>query len=118
MSRHQRGITLSGAIMGMVVLALVGLAAAKLLPSYLEYFAVQKIFKAMEGAGETKGSVQEIRVAFARRNTIENVQSVSPNDLEITKDGGEVVISANWSVKVPIVANFNACIDFAVTTAK
>ena len=46
------------------------------------------------------------------------VQSVAPNDLEITKDGGEVVVSAAWSVKVPVIANFSACLDFAVSTAK
>ena len=39
-------------------------------------------------------------------------------DLEITKEGGEAVVTANWSVKVPIVANFSACLDFSVTTAK
>ena len=42
----QRGITLTGALMGMIVLALAGLFAAKLLPAYLDYFAVQKIIAA------------------------------------------------------------------------
>jgi hypothetical protein len=116
--RKQRGITLTGAIIGMVVLALVGLFAAKLVPSYIEYFAVQKILKAMENGGETKGTVKEMRAAFDRRNTIENVQAMRGDDLEITKEGGEAVITASWSVKVPIVANFSACVDFTVTTAK
>ncbi len=117
-SNKQRGISLSGALVGMIVLALAGLFAAKLLPSYLDYFAVQKIFKAMEQGGDTKGSVKEIRNSFDRRNSIENVQSMRGDDLEITKEGGEAVVTANWSVKIPIVANFSACLDFTVTTAK
>lgn len=118
MISRQRGITLTNAILGMVALAFIGLFAAKLTPAYIEYFAVQKILKAMDSSGETKGSVTEIRNAFARRNNIENVQAVAPNDLEITKEGGEVVVTAAWSVKIPVVANFNACLDFTVSTAK
>ncbi len=118
MISRQRGITLTNALIGMILLALLGLFAAKLTPAYIEYFAVQKILKTMEAQGDTKGSVTEIRNSFARRNVIENVQAVAPNDLEITKDGGEVVVTAAWSVKVPIIANFSACLDFTVSTAK
>jgi type II secretory pathway pseudopilin PulG len=118
MKRSQRGITLTGAIVGMAILAFVGLFAAKLLPSYLEYFAVQKMFKAMENAGETKGNVKEIRRSFDKRNAVEQVNSVRSEDLEITKEGGEAVVTATWSTKIPIIYNFNACLDFTVSTAK
>lgn len=114
----QRGITLTGALMGMIVLALAGLFAAKLLPAYLDYFAVQKIIKAMETNGEITGSVQAIRNAFDRRNSIEGVQAISGPDLDVTKEGGEAVVTAAWSTKVPIIGNFSACLDFTVTTAK
>ncbi len=119
MTTHkQRGITLTGALMGMIILALLGLFAAKLLPAYLDFFAVQKIMKGMEQNGETKGTVKEIRNAFDRRNTIEGVQAIQGADLEVTKEGGEAVVTAAWSVKVPVVANFSACLDFTVTNAK
>ena len=117
-SKKQSGISLSGALVGMIFLGLAGLFAAKLLPSYLDYFAVQKILKAMEQNGETKGTVKEIRNAFDRRNTIEGVKDMRGDDLEVTKEGGEAVVTANWSVKVPIVYNFSACLDFSTTTAK
>jgi hypothetical protein len=116
--RKQRGITLMGAIMGMVVIAFVGLFAAKLLPSYLEYFAVKKIFATMEAAGDTKGSVRDIRLSFDRRNSIEGVKEVKGDDLEVTKEGGEAVVTAAWSVKIPMIYNFSACLDFVATTAK
>ena len=45
--KTQRGITLMGALGGMIVVAFVGLFAAKLLPSYIEYYAVKKIFASM-----------------------------------------------------------------------
>jgi len=118
MTRSQRGITLTGALVGMIVLAAVALFGAKLVPAYMEYFAVKKMLAAMESSGETKASVREIRNAWARRNTIEDVKSVVPDDLEITKEGGEAIVTATWSTKTPIIGNFSACLDFSATTAK
>jgi hypothetical protein len=118
MGRTQRGITLTGALAGMIVLAFLGLLAAKLLPAYLEYFSVMKVLRAMEAAGDTKGTVREIRNSFEKRNMIEGIQSIHGDDFEVTKDGGETVMTGNWSVKVPIIYNVSACIDFTATTAK
>ena len=114
----QQGVTLSGALMVMIGLAFVGLFAAKLLPSYLDYFSVKKIFATMEKAGDTKGTVGDIRRAFDRRNAVEDIKVVRSEDLEITKEGGEAVITASWSVRIPMVYNISACLDFTATTAE
>ena len=116
--RKQRGITLSGTIFWLAILGFIGIMAAKLLPAYLEYFSVKKILAALETQGITKGSVRDIRFGYEKLNAIEDVKSVRGDDLEITKSGGEAVVSATWSVKVPLVYNINACLDFAVTTEK
>ncbi len=118
MTSKQRGVTLSGALMWMIVLALGGLLAAKMMPSYLEFYGVKKIFAAMEQNGETKGTVRDIRLAFDRRNQIEDIKALTGTDLEITKEGGEAIVSASWSVKIPVVYNISACLDFTATTAK
>ncbi|HXF77355.1 MAG TPA: DUF4845 domain-containing protein [Usitatibacter sp.] len=116
--RQQRGLSLINLIIGLAVVGFLAIMGAKLVPAYIEYFKVKKIFAAMEQAGDTKGTVGEIRKAYQRRNTIEDVHSVSEQDIEISKEGGETVLSANWSAKVPLVSNVSACIDFSVTTAK
>ena len=114
----QRGVTLTGLIVVLVVLGFVGIMAAKLVPSYMEYWGVRKILATMDNAGETKGTVRDIRRAFDLRNAIEDVKSVRGDDLEISKDGGDTVVTASWSVKIPMVYNVSACIDFVATTAK
>ena len=116
--RRERGIGLIQLIVTLAIVGFVGLMVAKCMPSYLEYFSVKKMFAAMEQAGDLKGSVREIRHSFEKRNAIEDVKSVRSDDLEITKEGGEAVLTANWSVRVPMVSNVNACLDFMVTTAK
>jgi len=116
--RKQQGLSLWNLIIGLSVLGFIGVMAAKLMPAYVEYFAVKKMLAAMEQAGDLKGSVREIRYAYEKRNAIEDVKSVRGDDLEVSKEGGEAVITANWSVKVPLVSNISACLDFMATTAK
>jgi Domain of unknown function (DUF4845) len=114
----QRGLSLVNLIIGLAVLGFLGVMAAKMLPAYIEYFQVKKILATMDQAGDLKNSVRDIRKSFETRNAIEDVKSVKGEDLEITKEGGETVVSVSWSTKVPLVSNIAACLDFAVTTAK
>jgi Tfp pilus assembly protein PilE len=116
--QSQRGISLVGLIVTLAVVGFLAIMAAKLMPAYIEYFTVKKIFASMEQAGDLKLSVREIRKSYETRNTIEDVKSVKGEDLEVTKEAGETVVSVSWSTKVPLVANVAACLDFSVTTAK
>ena len=118
MRKHQQGVSLKGLIIGLSVLGFLAVMAGKLLPYYAEYCAVKKMLSGMESGGDLSGTVRDIRQSFDRRNAIEDVKSVRPDDLEITKEGGQTVVTANWSVRVPLVANVSACIDFMATTAK
>ena len=118
MRSKQLGFELKTAIIWMAVLGFLGVMAAKLLPAYTEYFAVKKMLNAMAEQGDLKGTVRDIRLAFDKRNAIEDVKNVRPDDLEITKEGGEAVVTANWSVRIPMVYNISACLDFTATTAK
>ena len=114
----QRGVSLTGLIITLAILAVIAIITAKLLPTYVEYFSVKKMFNAMVQNGDLNGTVAEIRRSYDTRNAIEDVKSVQASDLQISKAGGETVVSAEWSVKIPMVSNISVCIDFSVTTAK
>ena len=118
MRSKQWGFELKTAIFWMALLGFLAVMGAKLLPAYIEHAAVQKMFNQMRDSGDLKGTVRDIRNAFDKRNAIEDVKSVRPDDLEITKEGGETVVSASWSVKIPMVYNISACLDFTATTAR
>lgn len=119
-ANKQRGVSLSGTVMVMVVLALLGLVAAKLSPAYIDYFAIKKVLLAMEAGGELSSmGPNELRASYSKRSSIDNIKSISAADLQITKGtDGIAVISAEYSVKTPLVSNISLLIDFTVTTAK
>ena len=116
--KRQRGISLSGLI---IVLALLGVVAAlgfKLFNPYMQYFTIQKTFKALTQNPELKsGNRREIQVAFQRYALIDGITAIKEEDIEVAKNGNTLVISASYSVTVPLAANFSLLIDFAPSSA-
>ncbi len=115
---RQRGLSLLKLIVTLAILGFVGVMAAKLLPSYIEYWNVKKMFAQMEKNGTLNGTPKDIRYEYDKLNAISDVRSVNGKDLEVTNQGGQQVVSADWSVKVPMIANISACIDFSVSTGE
>jgi Tfp pilus assembly protein FimT len=109
----QTGVTLTGLIFVLALLAMVALLGFKLVPVLLEYQTVKKQFRSIaEDPAMRNASRPAVERAFINRAMVDNIQNVKPEDLEVTKDGGELVLSADYSVKVPLFANVAACLDF------
>ena len=115
MRKLQLGLSLTGMIFGAVVLIFVLLLGMKVLPPYLEYFTAKKFI--IQIAQEQRGgSVLDIRRAWQLKTAIEDVHSINEKDLEITKEGGEVVISFSYRKDVPLFANVGVYLDFAASS--
>ena len=116
--RHQQGLSFLGLLVIFVVLALVGLIGLRILPAYLDAFAVKKILASMSVSEELKtGTVTEIRNSFDRRANIDNMNAIKGAELEITKENNEVVVSAVWTQRIPLFTNYTLLIDFSMSTS-
>ena len=117
--RKQRGVSLGGLLVVSALLIVVALVGFKLLPSYIEYFTVQRIVRDISHAPDMRGaSVADVQRAFDRRAQIDNVNAVKGTDLEIEKQGDRFEITATYSVRVPLFANVSACLDFEAASGK
>ena len=117
--KQERGLTMFGFLTLSIVLIFAALFVFKLLPPYLEYFYVQK---AVDGIAKEldlpTATLKDIRSAFDKRALIDNITTIRGEDLEIIREGDKALIVANYSVKVPIIANVSACIDYQASSAK
>ena len=117
MRSKQRGVSFLLIFLIGVVLAVAAVAAMKIAPAYTEFMTAKKAIVAIAAGEGRTGSVNDIRRAFDRRASVDDITVVTPGELEISKDGGEVVISFAYAKKVPLFANVSVCIDFAASTA-
>jgi hypothetical protein len=115
---RQRGVSLGGLILVLFLVIVAALLGFKLIPPYMEYLQIKKNFKTISMLPEVRnGARAQFDQAWSRYSLIDNIKSVDGTDIEFTREGGEVVISATYSVKVPLFANLSACLDFNPSSA-
>ncbi len=114
----QRGMGFIMLIFIFAVCAVVLLLGLKLFPVYSQLFNVKSVMKGLAASEEVRsGTVAEIRKSFDRRATIGYVEVITKDDLEITKEGGETVVTAAWQQKIPLFTGYTLLIDLSVSTA-
>lgn len=110
----QRGISMVGIIFVCIGLVLVAVGGLKVTPAYLEYMSVKKAVVGIVQGGEARGgTVSEIRRAFDKRAQVDDISVISGADLEITKEGNDVVVAFSYPKKVPLFGNVSLYFDFA-----
>jgi Tfp pilus assembly major pilin PilA len=113
--RKQRGVTLTGLVVAGMVVVVVAIGGLKIAPAYIEYFKVKKAVTAI--AQTTAGTtVAEVRAAFDRRAAIDDIDVITGKDLEVTKEGNELVVSASYSKTIPLFGNISVLINFAASS--
>jgi hypothetical protein len=115
MQNMQRGLSLSGLFLVLLAVIAVALLAMKLIPAYMEFGTAKN---AIQGIARERGNASppEIRRAFEARAAIDDITAIKAADLDITKEGGEVVIGFSYRKEVPLFANVGVYMDFAANT--
>ena len=111
MRKNQLGVSLGGLMVGAAIFIVLAMLGMKLGPTYLEFFAIKKAVSAI--AQEKRGAtVLEIRKTFDARATIDDISTVKGADLEVTKEGSDLLISVNYRKEIPLFANVGVYIEF------
>jgi hypothetical protein len=117
--KFQRGISLNALLLGGAVLGVASLLVMKALPPWIEYGNLVKAVKGTASDSSLKDvSVKQVRAAFTRRADMDDVKSINAEELDITKEGGELVIAFKYEKKVPLFANVSLVFDFEGSSAK
>jgi hypothetical protein len=115
--KHQRGVTFVGMVFiaGLIVFgAIIGL---KLIPAYIEYATVVNHLREIARSPDARGaSPKEIQMMFSKRAQIDAIDVVKADDIEVDKEGDQVILRTAYSTKIKLFGNLNACIDFVATS--
>lgn len=114
MQRRQYGMSAIGILIVLILVVFAALIGMRVTPAYIEYFAIKKAVAAISESGELRGaSVADVRKAFELRQAIDDFTAVGPQDIEISKNGGDLVISFAYEKKIPLFYNVSLLIEFA-----
>jgi len=109
----ERGVSLSGLIVVLVVLGAVALVAIKTAPAVIEYRAVKQSVARAKASG---GSNREIQQAFDKNADVNSIDAIQGRDLVISREGGTPEVSFRYEKRVPLAGNVSLLFDFSGTT--
>jgi len=107
----QRGVAISGLMFWGVIIGVVSILGIKVVPEVIDYYKIKKSVTstATNSSGKTVG---EIRTIYSKYMEIEHIQTITPADLDISKEGNDVVIAFAYEKRIPLFANVSLVIDF------
>jgi hypothetical protein len=115
---RQRGVSLGGLLVVVFIVVILGITSLKVIPGYIEYGKAKAAIDAIAADRTKNSSVLEVRRAFDARATIDDITIPKATDLEITKEGGNVVISFAYRKEFPLFANVGMYVDFAASSGR
>ncbi|MFP1683418.1 DUF4845 domain-containing protein [Alloalcanivorax sp. C16-1] len=116
---RQRGLSLLGWVVVLIVLAVFGTAAFRMVPAYMEYNTIRSTINSVLDDNKTAMmSEHEVRGALSKRFTINQVDVIGVNDLAISKNGGDVTVGVDYEVRRPLFYNVSVVMHFEDTFNK
>ena len=114
MLHRQRGMTMLGIIVIIVVVGAWVYAGIRLAPKYLEYMRIASTLEKVRDEYDSNPGSTEfmLRKAVERHFDIEMVEVITAEDIEIHKEGSEFTMRAAYDDTVPLAGNVSFLVQF------
>ena len=98
--RRQRGMSFIGVVLTGFILVALAIVGSKAFPIVVENMNIKK---AATKAARQGSTVQDVRKIYSMAQAIDDMTSVNPQDLEVTKDtDGKIVVSYAYERDIPL----------------
>jgi beta-lactam-binding protein with PASTA domain len=115
MKSKQRGISFLGLVIVGAILAFAGVIGAQVAPTVIEFQAIKKAANKAAAEGNT---VADVRRIYGAASAIDDFKSVTPNDLEVVKQGDKIVVSFAYNKEIHLGGPAFLLLKYTGTTAK
>ena len=118
-NRHrQGGLTMTGFLFTAIVAVAVVMIGFRMLPPYIEYFTVKKIMAKTLDDSKQGFSLYQFRRDFDLKASADYIDSVKGSDIEVNKEGNNLVATASWTRTLHLVGNVSLLLEFEATATK
>ena len=118
--KQQGGFTLSKLLMVSILVGIAALLGMKLAPEYIEYYKIRNnvLAVAQEVNAKPEATVADVRRGFERRAEIDHIKGLTSADLDVTKEGNQIVVGFAYERKVHLIKNISVLIEFEGSSAQ
>jgi Domain of unknown function (DUF4845) len=115
---RQGGLTMTGFLFTAIVAVAVVMIGFRMVPPYIEYFTVKKIMAKTLDDSKQGFSLYQFRRDFDLKASADYIDSVQGSDIQVTKEGNNLVATASWTRTLHLVGNVSLLLEFEATATK
>lgn len=116
--RRQRGLSIVGFIVVAALVMLAVMIGFRMVPAYIEWYTVQKVMANTLQASKDGFTLYQFRRDFDLKASADYIDSVRGSDIEVAKEGNQLVATATWQRVLHLVGNVSLLLDFEATATK
>jgi hypothetical protein len=116
--QRQRGLSIVGFIFVAVVVMLAVMVGFRMVPAYIEWYTVRKVMTDTLQTSRDGISLYQFRRDFDLKAAADYIDSVRGSDVEISKNGNQLVATASWTKVLHLVGNVSLLLEFEATATK
>lgn len=107
--KKQRGITFLGFVIVLAVVGVFAYTAMRIVPMYVEYFAVKKAIdaEALNYGGGNRPDLTGVRQSVMRRISTDYVDTLKPEHITLVRQNDDILIRVKYEVRRPLVYNLD-----------
>ncbi len=108
----QNGMTMIGWLVVLALIGFIALIVLRLAPAYMEYYSVVQAMEQAHSQATPESTPAAIRQGIGRRFTINNITSVKPTDIKVTRVDGKFKLDLYYEYRTPMMGNVDAVVVF------
>jgi hypothetical protein len=116
--QRQRGLSIVGFILVAALVMLAVMIGFRMVPAYIEWYTVQKVMATTLQTSKDGFTLYQFRRDFDLKASADYIDSVRGSDIEVTKEGNQLVATATWQRVLHLVGNVSLLLEFEATATK
>lgn len=112
----EQGMALFGALIVIIMVAMIGMFALKIAPTYMENYSIKEILQTMKQDRKVQGmSSVKLKSNFLQRARMNSIYTLKPENVEITASGESRKMRVLYIVQKPLIHNIDLQMTFDET---
>jgi hypothetical protein len=115
---QQRGMSFGGFIFGAFLLVICAIFGFRLIPAYIQDATIRNTFiEIAHDPNMQNATPHDILQSFDRHSAVDDITAIKSSDIVISSNGATPVLSASYSVRIPVAGNISLLLEFNPSSA-
>jgi hypothetical protein len=116
--RQQGGLSIVGFIFVAAMVMLAVMVGFRMVPAYIEWYTVKKVMNNTLQTSKEGFTLYQFRRDFDLKASADYIDSVRGADIEVTKEGNQLVATASWQRVLHLAGNVSLLLEFEAVATK